>query len=248
MGHGITAYRTKSLDNRYGQRDVIFHLTGGGFFAHIIASNLLYLLDWRASTGAVVICPEYSLLPEHAFPDALNELTQVYHALRVNKDCDIASALGFEVNRIIITGESTGGSLAAALCVKLIQEHQSLALPNALMLSSAVLNLSLELTYSRLQGTQDTVLPSGLLSVISNEYLPASQSDGIDKTNPVVSPIFANDDILIEFPPTLLFASSNDLLVRCSIKIESSSASTPLIFGIRYSRFSGSTANSAGML
>jgi acetyl esterase/lipase len=101
--------------------------------------------------------------------------------------------------------------------VKLIQENQSLALPNALMLSSAVLNLSLELTYSRLQGTQDPVLPSGLLSVISNEYLPANRSDGIDKTNPLVSPIFANDDILIEFPPKLLFASSNDPLLDDSV-------------------------------
>ena len=43
---------------QYRQRDVILHLTGGGFFAHTIASDLPYLLDWSASTGSVVICPE----------------------------------------------------------------------------------------------------------------------------------------------------------------------------------------------
>jgi hypothetical protein len=46
----------------YRQRDVILHLTGGGFFAHTIASDLPYLLDWSSSTGAVVICPEVSRL------------------------------------------------------------------------------------------------------------------------------------------------------------------------------------------
>jgi len=45
---------------QYRQRDVILHLTGGGFFAHTIASDLPYLLDWSSSTGSVVICPEVS--------------------------------------------------------------------------------------------------------------------------------------------------------------------------------------------
>jgi acetyl esterase/lipase len=42
----------------YRQRDVILHLTGGGFFAHTIASDLPFLMEWSARTGAVVICPE----------------------------------------------------------------------------------------------------------------------------------------------------------------------------------------------
>jgi len=100
---------------RYRQRDVILHLTGGGFFSHIIGSDLPYLLDWSSSTGAVVICPEYALLPEHTFPVALEQVAAVYSAL-VNGDS--VTELGFEVNHIVITGESTGGNLAAALCVK----------------------------------------------------------------------------------------------------------------------------------
>lgn len=58
----------------YRQRDVILHLTGGGFFAHLIASDLPYLLDWSHATEAVVVCPEYSLLPEKRFPCALQDV------------------------------------------------------------------------------------------------------------------------------------------------------------------------------
>ena len=78
-----------------------------------IASDLPYLLDWSASTGAVVICPEYALLPEHTFPVALEEIIEVYEALMNRVD------LGFEVNRIVVTGESAGGNLATSLCVQL---------------------------------------------------------------------------------------------------------------------------------
>jgi hypothetical protein len=47
---------------QYRQRDAILHLTGGGFFAHTLATDIPYLLDWSSSTGAVVICPEVRII------------------------------------------------------------------------------------------------------------------------------------------------------------------------------------------
>ena len=73
-------------------------------------------MDWSAFTGAVVICPEYALLPEHTFPVALDQIVNVYSAL---VDGNAVTDLGFEVNRVVVSGESSGGNLAAALCVKL---------------------------------------------------------------------------------------------------------------------------------
>ncbi len=87
-------------------------------------------------------------------------------------------------------------------------------LPDALMLSCAVLNLTLEMTHSRVIGTRDPVLPSGLISVISDAYIPP----GIYcKQDPLASPFFAPDEVLQWFPPTLLFASSNDPLLDDSV-------------------------------
>lgn len=221
---------TRSPSTRYRQRDVIFHLTGGGFFAHIIASDLPYLLDWSAKTGAVVICPEYALLPEHTFPYALNQAEQVYNALVTD---EAVSTLGFETNRIVVTGESAGGNLAASLCVKIANSHQPptendsvlvalpedkggwIRMPDALMLSCPVLNLSLELSLSRVAGTNDPVLPSGLLTAISDAYLPPEL--GVSKREPLASPLFASDKTLSQFPATLLFASSQDPLLDDSV-------------------------------
>jgi acetyl esterase/lipase len=251
---GCTASFARSSSRRYRQRNVIFHLTGGGFFAHIHSTDLPYLLDWSAATGAVVICPEYALLPEHTFPVALHEVEAVYEALVSD---EAVSVLGFETNRIIVTGESAGGNLAASLCVKIstddnnkdlpidfnyhiISNHPSetgitetrtehvgdakldtssdwkpVRLPDALMLSCPVLDLSLELSHSRVIGNDDPVLPSGLISAISDAYLPAKL--GISKKDPLASPFYAGNDILRRFPSTLLFASSNDPLLDDSV-------------------------------
>lgn len=218
----------RSASTRYRQRDVIFHLTGGGFFAHIIASDLPYLLDWSAKTCGVVICPEYALLPEHTFPHALNQVEQVYRALTADS---AVHTLGFETNKIVVTGESAGGNLAAALCVKLATDYEKEKdmvapvtkdpmasphiMPDALMLSCPVLNLSLEVSHSRLMSTEDPVLPSGLISAISDAYLPPEL--GISKKEPLASPLYAPDTVLTHFPPTLLFASSNDPLLDDSV-------------------------------
>jgi len=241
-------------------------LTGGGFFAHTIASDLPFLLDWSDQAKAMIICPEYALLPEHTFPVALNEISRVYKALM---NGSASPQLGFEVDRIIVTGESAGGNLAAALCVKLgmerssdiegvlqdrEQQHESVSstaasaassptgemdnefhsfeyhngsmesfsnscaavpLPSALLLSCPALNLSLDLSPSRVIGNEDPVLPSGLISAISNAYLPPQV--GIGKQDPLASPLYASDEILRQFPSTLIYGSSDDPLLDDSV-------------------------------
>lgn len=98
----------------FDKKDIILHLSGGGFFAHTIASDLPYLLDWSAATNAVIIIPEYALLPGHKFPDAVVEVARLYKSLRCGYT---ATILGFQPDRIVVSGESVGGNLAFALCV-----------------------------------------------------------------------------------------------------------------------------------
>ena len=88
-------------------------------------------------------------------------------------------------------------------------------LPNALMLCCPALNLSLELSPSRVLGLKDAVLPSSLISTISDAYVPSYLN--MSKSNPIVSPYFAPDKILRIFPPTLLYASSEDPLLDDSV-------------------------------
>ena len=238
--------------NGFVRRNVIFHLTGGGWYAHTIASDLPYLLDWSAATNSVVIIPEYALLPQHKFPDAIAEVTMLYRALRCGQ---AATLLGFQANKIIVSGESAGGNLAAALCLTIIMDRDqsdyvqltpsksmdlfsernesfegdeevqdvsgcddAVPLPDALMMCCPALNLSLDSSPSRLVGADDPVLPSGLITAISNSYLPPNGE--FPKNYPIASPYFASDDSLSQFPPTLIFTSSEDPFLDDSVDCE----------------------------
>jgi acetyl esterase/lipase len=210
----VSPQRHCSTRTPFEKRNVIFHLTGGGFFSHCIASDLPNLLHWSDVTGAVVICPEYGLLPEHTFPTALGHVERVYKALlspKVSK-----SLLGFEVNRVIVTGESAGGHLAVSLCTKLIMDsmmgtrsHSPLdLLPIALLCSCRVLDLSLG-TQKHAHGKFTGAIGGGVVTAISEAYLPSAV--GIDKHDPRSSPLNVTNDVLSKFPPSwLLFASKQD--------------------------------------
>ncbi|KAL7550446.1 hypothetical protein ACHAWF_013681 [Thalassiosira exigua] len=251
---GLSSHPSSANVRGFQKRNLILHLTGGGFFAHTIAGDLPYLLDWSASSKAVVIIPEYALFP-HRYPDAISQITQLYRALRCGQ---AAALLGFQPDRIVVSGESVGGNLAAALCVSMISDYEEgqcvemsprrsaemvedvldiygegedptapsipagelhseshymgLELPDALMLCCPALNLSLDTTPSRIDGANDPVLPSALITTISKSYLGECL-----ETDPVASPSFASDDILRSFPPTLIFTSTNDPLLDDSI-------------------------------
>lgn len=168
---------------------------------------------------------QYALLPENHFPVALNQITAIYTELASGAT---GNKLGFKVHRICVTGESAGGNLAAALCVHLSRLaerrmnatpteslHRSEKMPDGLMLSCPALNLTTELSLSRVLGGKDPVLPNSLISAISDAYLPPEK--GFDKKDALASPIFASDTLLQNFPPTLLFTSSNDPLLDDSV-------------------------------
>ena len=231
----------------YPKQNIILHMTGGGFFAHTLAGDLPYLLDWSRYTKSVIICPEYALLPEHRYPSAIDQTSNIYTSIVSG---EAGPLLGFRPKHLIVTGEAAGGNLAAALCVKIcmqklledeaLDEHKEfdgtlptgelqceaasrlkqqkvplVRIPDGLMLSCPMLNMSLELTPSRVRGTNDPVLPSGLIKTISDSYLPPDAN--VDKTDPLASPFYASDEVLRLFPPTLICSTHDDPLLDDSV-------------------------------
>lgn len=174
---------------------LIFHIHGGAFFLGGLDSHRGLMCDLVRATGAQVIHLNYPLAPEQVFPSALNTLQAAYLE---------ALEQGIAPKNITLSGDSCGGNLALALCLKLRDEN--LPLPNGLILLSPWLDLSLSGASIRRNAKHDALLSEQLLRDGVKYYL----NDNASVDEPYVSPLFAN---LKGLPEILIHVGSKEILL-----------------------------------
>lgn len=89
---------------------VLLHLHGGGLVAGDVSDNIDMALD--VAPGWAVASVDYRLAPEHPYPAAIEDAYAALDWLLRQ-----ATQLGLDPDRIVVTGVSAGGGLAAALAV-----------------------------------------------------------------------------------------------------------------------------------
>ena len=143
---------------------------------------------------AVVVSVDYGLAPEHPFPAPLEECAAVTRAIVKQAD-----ALGVDPERLVLSGGSSGGNLAAAVALR----------------EPGLRPLGLVLVYPPLDAT--TALPSYTdnahgynLSAAEMRYYWASYAADADPGDPLLSPLHAPD--LSGLPPTLVMTAEFDVL------------------------------------
>jgi len=193
---------------------IILYLHGGGYvcgtgeYAKGFASVL------AAECGMKVISAEYRLAPEAPFPAALDDVYAVY--------CQTLER-GMDANKIIFAGESAGGGLAYALCLKLRDEGKPL--PAGIIAISPWCDLTLSGESHEKNRDKDPSLTVERLEFFADCYIGAYSEEEIEKMkkisakakgdvekkqNPYVSPLFAD---LTGMPPSLIFAGEDELLL-----------------------------------
>ena len=85
----------------------ILHIHGGGYVMGSAEMTVDSDAAYVQKLGAVVVSVDYRLAPEHKYPAGRDDVFAWLHAQ--------ADTLGIDRKRIVITGESAGGGLAAAL-------------------------------------------------------------------------------------------------------------------------------------
>lgn len=101
-----------------GPFPVLLYIHGGGW---VIADLDTYDASPRALANAarcIVVSTHYRQAPEYKFPAAHDDVFAAYQWTRNN-----ATSIGGDVARIAIAGESAGGNMAAATCLRAKAEH-----------------------------------------------------------------------------------------------------------------------------
>ena len=140
---------------------------------------------------------DYPLAPEHPFPADKLAVWEACLYLQAHAEfyhCD--------VSRLAIGGQSAGGNIAAAICLMAIQQQKSLFACQ--VLNDPPLDIHTP--------AQQKPCPPGCIPVEQSRFFDDCYRLESQSTDPLCSPIFAEDAQLAQLPPALIISGENDSL------------------------------------
>ncbi len=161
---------------------VNFH--GGGFIFPQDGDDDLYCANVALGIRGVVVDVDYACSDAAPYPAAVHQAYAVTRWAVGN-----AGAWGADIRRVSVGGHSAGGNLAAVVAMETLRTRE-------FFLNLAVLDYAANDNYFVLEGEQN----------IRSRAFSLLYTDGDEELlkDPTVSPVFASDDQLRGFPPTLI--------------------------------------------
>ena len=170
----------------------VLYLHGGGYTCGDLEYAKGFSSTLAAECGVRVFCAAYRLAPETRFPGAVDDAEESYRYLL---------SKGYTPEQICLCGESAGGGLIYALCLRL--KERGLPLPCGIIAISPWVDLTASGESYVTNKDADPSLTEELLRFYAKCYAD-------DVRAPEVSPLFAELDGL---PPSLIFVGGDEILL-----------------------------------
>lgn len=181
---------------------VLLFFHGGGWVTESVENYDRVCSRMAQSTGHIVMSVEYRLAPEYRFPVPLEDCYAAAKALYTGH-----LVLPADPDRITIIGDSAGGNLAAAVCLK-ARDTGDFAPKKQILIYPAVSNCYTK--KSPYKSAQENGQDYLLTAVKMEDYLKLYESSTEDRQNPYFAPILAKD--LSHMPETLILTAEFDPL------------------------------------
>lgn len=164
-----------------GATPLLVFLHGGGFVYGNLDSHDAVCRYLAEQSGARVLAVDYRRAPEYPFPTAVEDCFAAYAWARAH-----AAELGIDPERVAVGGDSAGGNLATAVCLRARDEQ--LAQPRLQVLLYPAADFSQELA-SRTEYGEGFWLTERFIDRCRAAYLlPES-----DPADPLLSPLQTKD-------------------------------------------------------
>ncbi|MBQ8496040.1 MAG: alpha/beta hydrolase fold domain-containing protein [Clostridia bacterium] len=171
---------------------VMLYLHGGGYCCGDISYTKGVASMLASRFGIRVFAPAYRLAPEHRFPAPLEDALTAYRYLLEN---------GYERTNIVLCGESAGGGLLYALCLKL--RELGLPMPCGIVAISPWSDLTASGESYQKNKENDPSITFERLNFYATLYTS-------ERENPLVSPLFGE---LHGIPRSLIIVGGDEVML-----------------------------------
>ena len=182
--------------------EVLLFFHGGGWVTESVETYNRVCARMAQSTGCIVASVEYRLAPEYRFPTAFEDCYAAAKTLYTNH-----SILKIHPDQITIMGDSAGGNLTAAVCLK-ARDTGDFTPKRQILIYPALYNCYTE--ESPYPSVQENGTDYLLTSVKMEDYLKLYESSPADRLNPYFAPLMTKD--FSRLPRTLILTAQFDPL------------------------------------
>eukprot|EP00931_Biecheleriopsis_adriatica_P077373 TRINITY_DN50957_c0_g1_i1.p1 TRINITY_DN50957_c0_g1~~TRINITY_DN50957_c0_g1_i1.p1 ORF type:complete len:547 (+),score=111.60 TRINITY_DN50957_c0_g1_i1:59-1699(+) len=200
---------------------LVLYIHGGAFVLCNPATHRSFTRNMMHAADSLVLVAKYRQPPQHPFPAALDDVVSTYRRVLLSGY--------FKPSQIIVAGESAGGNLSLALCMKLRPEE----MPGGVVLISPWVDLAespADLA-ERWKGSKDYLVPE-LVSLFASSYVcgepverclaadefsEPSDPQLLDAQLRLASPL--HDKGIDDLPPALLIFGSSEMLASQNRKL-----------------------------
>lgn len=180
------------------RQGVILYLHGGGYTCGDTEYAAGFGSIMALESGTRVFCVGYRLAPECPFPAALDDAVEAYRYVL---------SKGYSAANITLCGESAGGGLCYALCLKL--KALSLPLPCGIVAFSPWTDLTMAGASYEVNREVDPTMTIDRLRFFAECYTP-------DPADPLASPLFGD---LSALPPSLIFVGGDEIMLSDAVDL-----------------------------
>ncbi|GAA1853947.1 alpha/beta hydrolase [Brevibacterium marinum] len=180
---------------------VLLYFHGGAFFSGSLETHDVVARSLAVETGFTVVAVGYRRAPEAAFPAGLEDcFAALKWAIGHGRDLD------WDSHRLAVVGDSSGGTFAAVVAARALEEGIDAITHQVLLYPSVDLDFDLDRYPSLRENARGYGLETAGLKPHNSFYLES----GADTADPRVSPIKRED--LTGLPKTLIITAQFDPL------------------------------------
>jgi acetyl esterase len=189
--------------NRAQNDPVLVNFHGGGYCIGYREQDDPFCRRIAESARCIVLNADYVTSPEHKFPDAIEQSYSLVKWLHSN-----SAKFGTDPDRIAIGGHSSGGGIAAAVCL-LMRQRKEFPIATQI-LDYPFLDLATPPAKKDWRGISEKE-KAEVINVFENYnawYLPKPEQS----RDPLVSPALATIEQVMGVPPALIIVAGQDAL------------------------------------